>query len=154
MPLNALDSLNGECEIQISQITKEDGISLYGFLDLKQKNMFDNLIKVSGIGAKIALALCSYFDYGDFLGVINANDFNALKKVPGIGEKMAKKIIFELSGKLENVALQNLSSPKQSALNALESLGFKSSEMLHLIQKIDSQNTQEIIKECLKSVKK
>lgn len=159
MSLNALSLLNqnGAKEsdtLLITQIIREDSIALYGFLSKDEKDLFDNLIKINGIGPKVALSICSTFKPAEFLNIANSNDFATLKKVPGIGEKMAKRIIVEISGKLGNIAQLNLPQSKIDALNALESLGFKNSEILAMLENIESTSTEGIIKEALQKLKR
>lgn len=153
MSLNSLSKIKEQDSLLITQIFREDGVFLYGFLDLGEKNLFDTLIKINGIGPKVAIAICSYFDAQSFISIINSNNFSELKKVPGIGEKMAKRIIVEVSGKLIAQDTQYLPNHKQEAVAALEVLGFKIEHILKVLEKIDSTNTQDIIKSALKSLK-
>lgn len=154
MSLNALPSVKENDTLLITQIIREDSIALYGFLSKDEKDLFDNLIKINGIGPKVALSICSAFKPAEFLNIANSNDFTTLKKVPGIGEKMAKRIIVEISGKLGNIAQLNLPQSKIDALNALESLGFKNSEILKMIENTTATSTEAIIKEALQGLKK
>ncbi|MGX3010799.1 Holliday junction branch migration protein RuvA [Helicobacter sp. 23-1044] len=153
MSLNALPSVKENDTLLITQIIREDSIALFGFLNKDEKDLFDNLIKINGIGPKVALSICSAFKPAEFLNITNCNDFATLKKVPGIGEKMAKRIIVEISGKLGNIAQLNLPQSKIDALNALESLGFKNSEILKMLQNAESTTTEGIIKEILQKMK-
>lgn len=154
MSLNALPSVKENDTLLITQIIREDSIALFGFLNKDEKDLFDNLIKINGIGPKVALSICSAFKPAEFLNIANSNDFTTLKKVPGIGEKMAKRIIVEISGKLGNIAQLNLPQSKIDALNALESLGFKNSEILKMIENTTATSTEAIIKEALQGLKK
>ena len=154
MSLNALPSVKENDTLLITQIIREDSIALFGFLSKDEKDLFDNLIKINGIGPKVALSICSAFKPAEFLNIANSNDFTMLKKVPGIGEKMAKRIIVEISGKLGNIAQLNLPQSKIDALNALESLGFKNSEILKMIENTTATSTEAIIKEALQGLKK
>lgn len=154
MSLNALPSVKENDTLLITQIIREDSIALYGFLNKDEKDLFDNLIKINGIGPKVALSICSAFKPAEFLNIANSNDFTTLKKVPGIGEKMAKRIIVEISGKLGNIAQLNLPQSKIDALNALESLGFKNSEILKMIENTTATSTEAIVKEALQRLKK
>ena len=154
MSLNALPYVKENDTLLITQIIREDSIALYGFLSKDEKDLFDNLIKINGIGPKVALSICSTFKPAEFLNIANSNDFATLKKVPGIGEKMAKRIIVEISGKLGNIAQLNLPQSKIDALNALESLGFKNAEILTMLENIESTSTEGIIKEALQKLKR
>lgn len=153
MSLNTISNVKDNDTLLITQITREDGTFLYGFLDKNEKNLFDMLIKINGIGPKVALSICSSFNPNEFINIAYSNDFMSLKKVPGIGEKMAKRIIVELSGKLESIDNNSLPQYKSQAIEALESLGFKRSDFMKIIEDSTLSNTQDIIKEALKHLK-
>lgn len=153
MSLNSIANVKDNDTLLITQITREDGIFLYGFLNKSEKDLFDTLIKINGIGPKVALAICSSFNPSEFINIAYANDFVSLKKVPGIGEKMAKRIIVELSGKLESIDNNFLPQHKSQAIDALESLGFKRADFIKIIEESTLSNTQDIIKEALKKLK-
>lgn len=153
MSLNAISRIKDSDTLLTTQIIREDSISLYGFLNKDEKDLFDNLIKINGIGPKVALSICSSFTPSEFITISHNNDFTSLKRVPGIGEKMAKRIIVEISGKLEDISSNALEQPKAEALKALETLGFKSSEILKVLEKVESLSTESIIKEALQKLK-
>jgi Holliday junction DNA helicase RuvA len=133
----------------ITEIIKENEYTLYGFLDKEEKKLFDSLIKLNGVGAKVALAICSTFTPQEFVEIVNSNDINSLKKVPGIGPKSAKRILVEM-GEFE-ITSQN---PEiNQAIIALENLGFKRNEILKAINGL-SGSVEEIIKEALKRLSK
>lgn len=138
--------------ILITQIIREDSITLFGFLEERQKNLFENLIKINGVGPKMAMAICNYFNYEELLGIVNNNNFALLKKVPGVGEKTAKRIIIEIGGKLDSTNFS--SKDRQDALLALEALGFRYEEVGQLIQDSISINTNDIVKEVLQKINK
>lgn len=136
------------------QIFKEDSQKLYGFYDLSEKKMFSELIKINGVGPKVALAICSTFSPATFGQIISNKDVNRLKKVPGIGAKSASRILVELSGVIidENIQINN--SNITEAIMALESLGFKKEAINKVINKIDATSTAEIVKQALKLLQK
>lgn len=152
MPLNDIEKVKQEDTILTTQIIREDASLLFGFLDVAQKQAFDNLIKISGVGPKVALTICNYFTPIELITITTNNDYISLKKVPGIGEKSAKRIILEL--KIDNINKNDLNTPKQEAISALESLGFKKDEIIKLIEKSTSTITQDIIKDVLRYAKK
>ncbi len=153
MSLNSISNIKDNEMLLTTQITREDGVFLYGFLDKSEKDLFDTLIKINGIGPKVAMAICSSFNPSEFINIAYNNDFMSLKKVPGIGEKMAKRIIVELSGKLDLIDSYSLPQYKSQAIEALESLGFKRSEFIKIIEDSNLSNTQDIIKDTLKRLK-
>ncbi len=90
---------NIDTTIYIHQIIKEDGNTLYGFISINTRNAFRELIKVSGIGAKIGLALLSTLSVADISLAIQNKDTAILCQTPGIGKKMAERMILELKDK-------------------------------------------------------
>ena len=138
--------------ILITQIIREDSITLFGFLEENEKALFENLIKINGVGPKMAMAICNYFNYEELLGIVNNNNFSLLKKVPGVGEKTAKRIIIEIGGKLDNANFN--SKDKHDAYLALEALGFRYEEVGELIQDSIAVNTNDIVKEVLQKINK
>lgn len=114
---------------------REDEMSLYGFLSLEEKAMFERLIGVSGVGPKVALAALSYYEPEKLLELIAIQDISAIQKVPGIGKKMASRIILEMKGSLDEGLLSLFNSDGtlfnpaiESAKEALLSMGFTLSE--------------------------
>lgn len=153
MSINAIANLKDGDTLLITQITREDGSFLYGFLQKNEKDLFDILIKINGIGPKVAMAICSSFSPSEFISIAYNNDFMSLKKVSGIGEKMAKRIIVEISGKLESINSTSIPQHKKEAIEALESLGFKRGDFIRIVENSTQGNTQDIIKEALKHLR-
>ncbi len=140
--------------LHTTQIFKEDSQNLYGFLDQKEKQMFDRVIKINGIGPSTALAICSTFTPDDFANAVLTQDVTAIKAVPGIGPKSAKRILVELGDfRLENEQNSPLDGAKTEALMALESLGFKKEKIQKVLATSKAQTTQELIKEALKNLR-
>lgn len=83
------------------QNVREDEISLFGFKTLEEKNLFEQLITVSGIGAKTAITMISALDVSEFVIAIISSDIAKLTKMPGVGKKTAQRIIIELQDKLK-----------------------------------------------------
>ena len=113
-------------KLLISQIIREDANLLFGFMEANEKKMFDTLIKINGVGPKVAMAVCSTFIPSTFARVVADKDVGLLKKVPGIGPKSASRILVELAdfivdGNTDEVVDSSMSD----AILALESLGFK-----------------------------
>lgn len=139
-----------ELELLTTCIIKEDSHKLYGFLDKNEQNMFELLLKVNGVGANTAMAVCSSLSVNDFYKALQMGDENALKKVPGIGLKSAKRIIVELGDKKAN--LTSTSSEHAQALAALISLGFKQEKALEALAKCEAKEVGELVKEALKQL--
>ena len=122
---------------------REDGASLYGFLSLEEQALFEQLIGVSGVGPKVALAALSSFSSPQALAsAISAQDVAAVQRIPGVGKKTASRIILELKGSLDHgldhlfgadgqpaAASPAAGSAQQEAREALLSMGFTSAEV-------------------------
>lgn len=114
---------------------RDDGMSLYGFLSLEEKALFEKLIAVSGVGPKVALAALSSYEPAKLVDLIAAQDVAAVQRIPGIGKKTASRIILELKGSFDEglVSLfsedeQAVSKALQGATDALLAMGFTSAE--------------------------
>lgn len=139
-----------KAELHTTMIIKEDSHKLYGFLDKNEQKMFELLLKVNGIGATTAMAVCSSLDTNSFYKALNFGDESAFKQVPGIGPKSAKRIIVELGD--AKIALESTDEGKSQALQALLSLGFKQDRALKALSECKAQETSELIKEALKKL--
>ncbi len=139
-----------------SHIIREDAQQLYGFYEAAEKVLFERLIKISGVGPKVALAICSTFSPSQFASVIASNDMTGLKRVPGIGPKSAGRILVELSGfDMELVAHTTpQSTASGEAAQALESLGFKKEQVTKALMQCTGSDTATLVKEALKKLQK
>ncbi len=139
-----------------SHIIREDAQLLYGFYERSEKVLFERLIKINGVGPKVAMAICSTFNPSQFSQIIAANDVAGLKKVPGIGPKSAGRILVELSG--FDIELVTQSAPANAASSeasmALESLGFKKEEVAKALSQCSGDDTASLVKEALKKLQK
>jgi Holliday junction DNA helicase RuvA len=142
---------------------KEDSVALYGFLREDERALFRNLQKVSGIGAKIALAVLSGVSTADFARLVQAGDVVALTKIPGIGKKTAERMVVELRDRVEGLGttLPGLSGngagapldPSGEATVALQQLGYKPAEVTRLVQKVaaEGDDAETIIRKALRA---
>lgn len=116
---------------------RDDGMSLFGFLKLEEKALFERLIGVAGVGPKVALAALSAFSPAVLVQAIASQDVAAIQKIPGVGKKTASRIILELKGSIDR-DVDDLFSEQSSeaassvafkgAIEALLSMGFTSAE--------------------------
>lgn len=147
-----------EVKLLTTHIIREDAQVLYGFIDINEKKLFDTVIKINGVGPKVALAICSTFTPSSFSQIINSNDISMLKRVPGIGPKGASRILVELSGFVidgeENEEGVNSSAVQLEASLALESLGFKKEVVSKVLRQCTANTTGELVKEALKNLQK
>jgi len=137
-----------------SQIIREDAQLLFGFLDMAEKKMFARLIKINGVGPKVAMAICSTYTPTQFGVIINNKDVNGVKKVPGIGPKSAGRILVELNGFSEEL-IQGDAEPSRThsfneASEALESLGFKKDKISKALSACEGEDTASLVKQALK----
>ncbi|MDE1962431.1 MAG: Holliday junction branch migration protein RuvA [Xanthomonadaceae bacterium] len=141
---------------------KEDSVALYGFLHESERTLFRSLLKVSGIGAKIALAVLSGVSTADFARLVQAGDVVALTKIPGIGKKTAERIVVELRDRVEGLEHVRLPGQPASAVPmdaageatvALQQLGYKPAEVTRLVQKVaaDGDSAEAIIRKALRA---
>jgi Holliday junction DNA helicase RuvA len=138
----------------ITQVIREDASLLFGFLDLSEKKMFASLLKINGVGPKVAMAICSTYTPSQFAAVINNKDINGVKKVPGIGPKSAGRILVELSGFSEELladsTLPSASVAFREASEALETLGFKKEKISKALSACEGDDTASLVKGALK----
>jgi Holliday junction DNA helicase RuvA len=148
-------------------VVREDAHILYGFGTESERRLFRGLLKVSGVGPKIALGILSGASVEDFLRTIEAEDVAMLTRIPGIGRKTAERVIIEMrdsvqklaapaSGGQSAAALGAAPSPQSEAFSALIALGYKPPEVTRLLKSADEPglSTTEIIRRALKSAVK
>lgn len=164
-PMSTIYDLPGpgkEVILLIHHAVKEDGVTLYGFLHEAERSLFRNLLKVSGIGGKIALAVLSGVSTDHFARLVHAGDVVALTKVPGIGKKTAERIVVELRDRLDGLADIPGISPQRAgapldasgeATVALQQLGYKPAEVSRLVQKVaaEGDTAEAIIRKALRA---
>src|SRR5882757_4322610 len=115
---SALPGAGGEVALHIHTHVREDVIALYGFLRPAEKALFEKLMTVSGIGAKLAITILSGMAADDMAAAIRGNDLARLTRIPGIGKKTAERMVLELRDKLPPVA--GTSTPAVPAMSAME----------------------------------
>jgi Holliday junction DNA helicase RuvA len=126
-----LPSAGSEVALHIHTHVREDQIALYGFLRPEEKQLFEKLITVSGIGPKLAITILSGMPADDMTGAIRGNDIARLTKIPGIGKKTAERMVLELRDKLPPTGrdqvnmIPSLSAIQEDVLSALQNLGYQ-----------------------------
>src|SRR6266699_6030534 len=145
-PATTLNRLN-ESGMEVSLYThfhvREDGMALYGFSTEEDRDAFEQLISISGVGPKLALALLSMMDAQTFYKAIADEDQQRLALTPGVGKKLAARLVLELKGKLPSLgtlgssgALSPSGKLQSETLEALMGLGFTSAEAQAALSKI------------------
>jgi holliday junction DNA helicase RuvA len=114
-------------------IVREDAHILYGFATLEERAAFRQLIRISGVGARTALAVLSGLSVADLAQAVAQQDSGRLTKIPGIGKKTAERLLLELKGKLAEVAIATGERPGD-VLNALLGLGYSEKEALGAVK--------------------
>ncbi len=146
-------------------VVREDAQLLYGFYSLSERFMFRSLIKISGVGPKLALTILSGMSAEDFTRCIVEEDSKSLIKLPGVGKKTAERLVIELKDRLQKEDAISLSggsgssagkierqvSPVNDAVSALISLGYKAQQASQMVRDLDveDKSTEEIIRAAL-----
>ena len=150
---------------------KEDGITLFGFADAKEKELFLKLITVSGVGPKMGISILAAMSAEEFARAIATADVKGLSKVKGLGKKTAEKIVLELHGKISAAEILDASGEsvgaetaqptakatpqEEEAISALMGLGFTRAESAQAVKKakdLGAKTVEEIIMKALQGV--
>ena len=139
--LAALPSISEEVVLHTHLYVREDALTLFGFSDERDQEVFRILLSGSGIGPKVALAMLSSMTADELQTVIVAEDVDGLCVVPGIGKRSAQKIVLELKPKLSGLSVVgSVSSPqRQQVREALEGLGYSPAEIGSVIGEVNSE---------------
>ncbi len=149
-------------------VVREDAHILFGFGTDGERRLFRSLLKISGVGPKMALGILSGASVEDFLRTIEAEDVGMLMRIPGIGRKTAERVIIEMRGNVQKLAAPGLGegtgaaalgaapTPQSEAFSALIALGYKPPEVTRLLKSADEPglSTTDIIRRALKSAAK
>ena len=153
-----LPAVGDELFLLTHLVVREDAQILYGFATDTERGLFRMVLKVRGIGAKIALAILSAMSVSGFNQCIEYEDIAALSKIPGIGKKTAERLIIEMRDRIDKsvpggvVKLKPEQSAKSEAVDALVALGYKPAEVTKLVGKLDieGQSAEDIIRLALR----
>ena len=153
-----LPAVGEEVRLLTHLVVREDAHVLYAFGTEGERRLFRSLIKVSGVGPKIALALLSGISVDAFAHCVQSQDVAALIKVPGIGRKTAERLVIEMRDRLEaggpaaTTAVAIGASPEAEAFGALVALGYKPAEATRLLKAAGpgTHSTEELIRRALK----
>ncbi|MBQ9791231.1 MAG: Holliday junction branch migration protein RuvA [Clostridia bacterium] len=142
---------------------REDGVALFGFIDLKEKDIFLKLINISGIGPKMAITILSQISIKDLVSAISTGNTKMLSAVKGLGKKTAERIVLELSNAFDTLPLLEPDfgfTPKtqciDEAVDVLVSMGLVRFEATRVVKDVatPSDTTEDIIKKALKYMNK
>jgi holliday junction DNA helicase RuvA len=159
-----LPAVGTEVTLRTHLVVREDAHILYGFGTERERSLFRELIKVSGVGPRIALAILSGVSVDDFHRCIESEDVATLVRVPGVGRKTAERLVIEMRDRLKVLAgpppgslpgapAGTPASPQSEAFSALVSLGYKPAEVTRLLQKVEPSvtSTEELIRHALRA---
>ncbi|MEO1928912.1 MAG: Holliday junction branch migration protein RuvA [Gammaproteobacteria bacterium] len=154
---------NGESAYLLTHlVVREDQHTLYGFATEEERKLFRTLIKISGVGAKMAITILSGINVNGFVQSVINEDIDTLVHLPGIGKKTAERLIVEMKDRVEGIT-NNLESSASStsenstvieARNALVNLGYKNKEAKKILDNIDTKglSVEELLRQALKSL--
>lgn len=160
--IDRIGEIGNTVKVHTYMRVREDDVSLYGFCTNEELKMFEQLIGVSGIGAKVALTILANISPSSFALAIISGDVNVLKSLPGIGAKTAQRMILELKDKMKTqdavetdfIPVKNVvkDDKKKDAIEALQVLGYARKDIELAISKTDTEgmSVEEIIKLGLK----
>lgn len=153
-----LPEIGREITLQTQLIVREDAHNLFGFANEADKALFKTLIKINGVGAKLALAILSGQSAEQFQLCIQNNDTQALVKLPGVGKKTAERLVMELRDKLpkesgaQPLVMSTANSAREEAISALCSLGYKpleASRMISAVEEPEEKSCEMLIRQAL-----
>ena len=144
---------------------KEDSHTLYGFADEGERSLFRQLLKISGIGAKLALTILSGASGDELARYVTEGDSAALVRIPGIGKKTAERIIIELRDKLDSLPATSSGGRQMpaaaggavnEAIHALSALGYKPQEASRMVKQVaqPEMSVEELVRDALKATVK
>lgn len=154
-----------EITLHTHLVVREDAHTLFGFAKLSDRALFRSLIKISGVGPRMALAILSGMSADSFARCIRDNDAAALTRVPGVGKKTAERLVVELRDKLGKgeaggadmpVMTGGPANPVEEAVSALIALGYKPPDASRMVRAIESKDlgVEEIIRRALQAAAK
>ena len=144
-------------------VVREDAQQLYGFSRLEERSLFRDLIKINGVGPKMALAILSGMSVEEFVRCVRRDDIATLVKIPGVGKKTAERLLIEIRDKISSLAVesadkdsvgvdQDISLEAESALTAL---GYKPQDAAKMVSRVVDDkitNAEQLIRAALKSM--
>ncbi len=161
--LAGLKGVGSACEIYTHHVVREDAQALFGFSSRDERDLFRILIRVNGVGPKLALAIVSSLSLVDLASAVESNEPGRLTRVPGVGKRTAERLIIELKDKLASFAVvtplagnatHEEAAAMGEALQALISLGYRSSEAEKVLATVPSgiSDAGEIVRAALKGL--
>ncbi len=129
-------TIGEELRFYITESIREDAYDLFGFLATDERDMFELVRKVSGVGPKVAMALIGFYSPNALQSIIIAGEDTKLSLAPGVGKKLASKIVVELKDRANVSSLATTESAQDDTIDALLSLGYSSQEIVKILPKV------------------
>ena len=155
-PFYALPAIGSQVKLVTHLVVREDAHILYGFAADDERRLFRSLLRVSGVGPRLALAILSGVTVEGFAHCVQSQDSAALTKIPGVGRKTADRLLVEMRDRLDVVAAAGggstalASGPESEAFSALVALGYKPAEAMRMLKQAGSAgSTEELIRRAL-----
>ncbi|MDH3275176.1 MAG: Holliday junction branch migration protein RuvA [Gammaproteobacteria bacterium] len=154
-----LPSIGEDLFLHTHLLVREDAQILYGFSSEKERSLFRTVLRISGVGAKMGLAILSAMSVSDFQRCVQYEDAAMLVKIPGVGRKTAERLIIEMRDKIDKTDIGTgatkvaaASNPRSEAVDALVTLGYKANEVNKLIgaMDVDGKSAEDIIRLALR----
>ena len=163
-PYRLQDFLKKQIKVLVQQVVREDSITLYGFISSEERELFQRLISVSGIGPKSAMSILANDDTEGFVNAVESGNVTYLTKFPGVGKKTAQQIILDLKGKFEalpeettKAVVSTNQATLEEAKEALLGLGYSAKEITKIWKSLEAaapSTTQEALKVAFKLLMK
>lgn len=162
-----LGAVGDEITLHTHLVVREDAQLLFGFATIQERTLFRELIKVNGVGPKLALGILSGIEAEAFVRCVQDGDVSTLVRIPGIGKKTAERLVVEMRDRLKTLGEVELkggkptfitaapATPQQDAQSALEALGYKPQEAAKAVAAINKEaglSSEELIRRALKSL--
>jgi Holliday junction DNA helicase RuvA len=159
-----LPELGSQVELRTHLVVREDAQTLFGFSTEEERSLFRSLLKVNGVGAKLALTILSGISVDGFAQCVRNEDKSTLVRLPGVGRKTAERLILDMRDRIDAMLPAGSSGvsmpadigsvPRTEAFNALASLGYKPGEAQKMLDAVetDGQSTEDILRQVLRSV--
>lgn len=155
-----LPALGESVTLHTQLIVREDAHLLYGFASDEERQTFRRLLKITGVGAKLALTILSGMSVGELAQAVVAQDVGRLTRIPGIGKKTAERLLLELKDKLEGITvsgvpLSSVAAGSSDVLNALQALGYNDKEASWAVKQLPAEaSVTDGIRQALKLLSK
>jgi Holliday junction DNA helicase RuvA len=158
-----IPEIGGAVTLHTHFVVREDAQLLFGFATLEERALFRQLIKVNGVGPKMALAILSGMSASEFALAVHNNDIATLVKLPGVGKKTAERLVIEMRDKVDIAQINDFGSAtagkhpdiKQEAESALTALGYKPQDAVKMISRVSDEeitSTEQLIRRALKNM--